>query len=459
VAAGRRQRPYFLIAFTTLGVGLLAAAGYFVWQKYFNYPDPPSVNLTGLDQEIIDAVENARKAVREQPRSANAWGRLGAVLRAHEFLEAANFCFAQAEGLDPDNYRWPYAIALDQLTGFRDAALVRLRRAVSLCGDEAAPRLRLAEVLLEGGEVAEAEALFRWALRKKGLDNARAHLGLGKAALERNDLAGALEHLRSTIAGAPGSKEAHALLAQVYRRRGDAKAAEQELRLLPRLVENSSAWPDPVRDYIGGLWTGIRARMTRINTYDQQGQREEAVVAARDAVRVYPKKALTHLVLGEMLNKIGNTRAAEPALREALRLDPKRGKTYFELGYALQSFGKYQEAADNYRIVLRTQPDLAVAHFNLGMCLEKLKDLAGAMKEYRAAIRYNANYTQAYIAVAWLLGHQDRYQEARALLDEAARVAEPGDTRPQQLLKELRDHLTELTRKHMEAAVFWWLRI
>ncbi|MGH7749078.1 MAG: hypothetical protein ACREQ5_30575, partial [Candidatus Dormibacteria bacterium] len=110
-------------------------------------PEAPAVGLAGLDAEIVEAVQAAQTAVRVQPRSPAAWGRLGLVLRAHEFGKESNFCFLQAERLDAKDARWPYLIGLDLLGSDRDAALPWLRRAVKLADDAAVPRMRLAEVL------------------------------------------------------------------------------------------------------------------------------------------------------------------------------------------------------------------------------------------------------------------------------------------------------------------------
>jgi tetratricopeptide (TPR) repeat protein len=418
-------------------------------------PEPPEVKLTGLEKEVIDAIEGARQKVREQPCAAEAWAHLGAVLRAHDFGSESNFCFAVAEKLDPKDYRWPYLIGLGLLGTDKAAALSWLRRAVELGGDEAAPRLRLGEELLEKGELAEAETLFRPVLGKKGLDNARAHLGLGRIALERNDPAGALDHLKRAVAEAPGSKAIHAALAQAYRQSRDEKAAAEELRILGTLNENGS-WPEPCLQYVNRCWVGMRARMVKIDSFVKTGYREEAVVAARELVRLYPDSALARLVLGEMLNRAENPMVAEPVLRQALRMDPKRGKTHFELGFALQKQSRFREAAERYRKALGMQPDFAVAHFNLGMCLDSLRDQAGALKEFEAAVRYSPGYIDAHLRLGLLLVGKGQHKEARRHFEEAARLA-PSDARPRELLAKLRNLVFQLTKDHIgwELARCW----
>jgi tetratricopeptide (TPR) repeat protein len=436
----RRGRPYFPIFLTVLGFALLGGAGYRYWRKQ-RMPEPPVVDLGGLDAEIIEAVRAAQTAVREQPHSPEAWGRLGLVLRAHEFNDPGNFCFLQAETLDPKDPRWPYLLSIQLLANDREAGVSLLRRAVQLAGDAAVPRMRLAEVLLDGGELDEAETLFQGILDKTP-DEARAHLGMGQIALRRNDTDRALDHLGRALRGAPKAKMVHLALAQTHRLRGDDKAAEDESRIVANLPEDWN-WPDPVAQLPRQFWTGLRARMTQIDAFDKRGAREEAVVAARQAVRRYPDSPLVYLVLGEMLNRSKNFAAAEPALREAIRRDPQRAKAHFELGYALQAKGQTRQAVESYRRTLELQPDFAVAHYNLALCLIGLQDTSGGERAFRAALRFRPEYPDALMALAVLLGRLDRAEEGLTFARQAARTALPEDGRAKALLKELDEKIAK----------------
>ncbi len=431
----RRRRPYVLLALTILGLVLAGWGGYSLWLKYTT-PEPPVVNRTGLEQEIVDALDAAEKQVREKPRDAGTWAMLGGVLRAHEFDEASNVCFMEAEKLDRGNWRWPYLLGLSFLGQNQDAALAKLRRSAELCGDEPAPRLMLAEVLLDRGETGEAETLFR-AIVDKDPNNARALLGLGNVALRRDDVDGALKHLRASVDRAPGATPVHAALIQAYRRRGDDKALAEEQRLLAVLPQNFN-WPDPARDAIRSVWVGMRARMAQIDAFDRAGLRAEAVVAARLTVNKYPDSALAYLVLGEMLNREGNLVDAERALHEAIRLDPKRAKAYFELGYAQHNQRKWREALESYRRAIELQPDFTLAYYNLGLSLQGINDEAGAEKAFREAVRQRPEYVEPLLSLAVLYGHRGQHQQAMKSLEDAARAA-PADPRPPKLIKELRE--------------------
>lgn len=314
--------------------------------------------------------------------------------------------------------------------------MAKLRRAVELCGDEPSPRLVLGEVLLDRGEVDQAEKQFL-AVLDKDPNNARALLGLGNVALQRDDVEGALKHLRAAADRAAGATVVHAALIQAYRRQGDNKAVEEERRILARLP-SSFIWPDKAQDLIRSVWYGLKARMAFINACDKSGLRAEAVVAARMAVNKYPDSAVAHLVLGEMLNREGSVVDAERALHEAIRLNPKRAKAYFELGYAQQQQRKYREAIASYRRALEVQSDFATAHYNVGLCLLAINDEGGAEKEFRQSVRYRPEYNEPLLSLAVLYGRRGQHQEAMKCLEDAARAA-PDDPRPPNLMKELRE--------------------
>src|SRR5262249_28969766 len=145
----------------TIAVGL---GGYFWLGRVV--PEPPEIALAEAHPEVAAAVEKARLKVRQEPRSAAAWGALGQLLRACDFPPEAAVCFAEAERLAPTEARWPYLCGESlTLRGTLEAALPHLRRAVELSSghetDAFAPRLRLAETLLAVGQFDEAEGLLQ----------------------------------------------------------------------------------------------------------------------------------------------------------------------------------------------------------------------------------------------------------------------------------------------------------
>ena len=74
-------------------------------------------------------IDQARQEVIHHATAAT-WGHLGMVLMAHLFDPEADFCFQQAQGLDPRDSRWPYLRAIIALKTDPDQAVGLLRQAV-----------------------------------------------------------------------------------------------------------------------------------------------------------------------------------------------------------------------------------------------------------------------------------------------------------------------------------------
>src|SRR5262249_22770400 len=152
-------------------------------------------------------------------------------------------------------------------------AIPALRRAVALCGDEMAPRLRLAEALLGQGHSREAEELFR-AVLARATDNPHAHLGLGPLAVERRDWANALSHLGHAAASPMTQKQEQSLLAEVHRRRENPVAAQRERRLADDLLPDPEMRDDLLEE-VGRLRVGRQAVLSQASVLVRQGRARE----------------------------------------------------------------------------------------------------------------------------------------------------------------------------------------
>ncbi len=189
----RRLALLTLLAVTT---GIAAGVAWFLWYPSAKPPEPPDINLDGTEPAVAHVIQKAQTAVRAKPRSAETWGHLGLVLRAHSYNEESNVCFAEAERLDPKDPRWPYLQGLYQHQ--LDAAVPLIERAVNLCDgsapDNTAPRLLLAETLLSRGRLADADAHLS-KVRQRTPDDVRLNFDLALLAFARDDTEGCIRHL------------------------------------------------------------------------------------------------------------------------------------------------------------------------------------------------------------------------------------------------------------------------
>jgi tetratricopeptide (TPR) repeat protein len=388
--------------------------------------------LGSHDPAVAAAVEEARTAVLQAPRSARAWARLGMVLAAHQFTAEANQCFAQAERLDPREPRWPYYQGVALSLGDPEAAIPKLQRAVALCENTPdAPRLRLAELLVTQGRYEEAEEQFRHLLQRDRT-NGRAHLGLGRLAVVRGDLEQGLQAARLAAADPRVQKAAHLLLAETHQRRGDAGAAAEAYRRASGLPEDP-AWPDPFVDEVARLRTGRQAGLDRADDRLRHGRVAEAVALLQQTVRDYPGSDWGWYLLGKALGRQQQWEGSEQALRRAAQLAPGAPEIQFHLGVALFHRKDFPAAAGCFRRATELKPDYALAYHNLGHCLDLQGDRAGAFEAFQSALRCQPDLAEAHAALGELLVNQGRYGEALRHAREAARL-NPSDPKAKKLL-------------------------
>jgi tetratricopeptide (TPR) repeat protein len=393
-----------------------------------------------MDPKLAKVIEAARAGVEQDPRSAAAWGRLGLILRAHDYGAEANTCFAEAEKLDPTDPRWPYHRSQMLLISDPDAGIACLRRACDLGGTVTSPTLTLAEVLVSKGQMDEAAELYHRVLKTDG-GSARAHYGLGRIAYSRGDTAAALHHLTLSAQHLPGIQSTHSLLAEVHYARGERERAEEQQAIANQLGP-TTAWPDPYMTEVARLRVGIDARLSQAAELLQQNQIPEATELLNQAAGEYPDSFDVWLALGKanLRRRPGDYAAAERAFREAVRLAPDDPAAHFHLGIALEQQKQFQKAAASYAEAVALKPDYAFAHYNRGQCLLQTGDRISARDAFATAARVKPNFVEAHRELGDLLGQTGQLDEALRHLEQAAKLA-PKDAKTKQLLDDLRKKL------------------
>jgi tetratricopeptide (TPR) repeat protein len=436
-APGRRR--YVALALVLLGVALVCGLAW-RWQRRSKPMEPPALDPTGVDPLIVRAVERARTEVRQAPNSASTWGRLGMVLLVHQFRAEAGLCLARAEQLDARDVRWPYYQALAVRFSDPESAIVHLRRAVALAGEsDETPRLLLGELLVQRGQLDEAETIFRDILQRDA-HNSRAHAGLARAALERDDLPGSLAHLREAKTDLRTRKAAHVLLAEVQQRLGDRAAAEAALRHGQSLPDDDP-WPDPLAEQLQALGVGRLMTLTRAVALLRQDRIPEAIELIQQSLEDYPDMGWDWVLLGRAFLRGKNVAAAEQAFRTALQKEPNSVEAHFYLGVVLFLQSKPREAAPHFRKATELKPDYSRAYYNLGHCLKQQDDRPGAVAAFRKAISCDPQYADARTNLGELLAEDGQFDAALEQLRQAVQTA-PDDARAKQLLESVRKRAT-----------------
>jgi tetratricopeptide (TPR) repeat protein len=420
------------------------------------------VPLEGVEPEVARAIDRARERVRHEGRSAEAWGKLGEVLLAHNFASQADACFARAERLDPNNPRWPYFQALYRLTRDTDSPLPYLRRSAELCGprgeESSAVRLLLAEALLADARPDEADEQLR-RVAADDPDSPRLHFDQGVLAAARQDFEGAVHHL-SLAAGSPFARQkACAQLAAVSLRRGEREAADEYSRRAARGPADRP-WQDPfVREY-ERLEVGQQSGYLKGEDMEAEGRMPEAVRAFEQMARDYPGER-SFTALGISLAKMGDLDAAEPVLRRALALAPQKVQAHYFLGVILYYQGerflkassaeaardKFREAAESERQALAIKPDHGFALVYRGLALKQLGQAREALDLLREAVRCRPEMVEPHLYLGEALAEEGQLDEALTHLRHASEVAAPEDPRPAEAIAKVTRRRGEAGRK------------
>jgi len=394
---------------------------------------PPAIELANTDRQIAATIERAKADVAREPGSVRAWGSLGAVLMTHKFHAEAITCFAEAEKLAPTEPRWPYLQGVILLAWAPDAALPKLARAAELTGDtRPTPKLKLADALLERGQLDEAAKHFA-AVAKAHPDEPQALLGIGRVALAREQLEEALQPLKRAAASPPTARAAFALIAGIQHRLGNSAAAAEASRRVAALPREP-AMADPFVGEISALQTGMQAWLTRADRLFRAGKAREAMALLERTVATYPDSATPWRILGQARLNEKNYPAAEKALRKALELAPNESVIHYTLGSVLAVQGRLREAADAFRKSAELWPAYAPAHFHLAQSLERSGKRAEAIEEYRIATQYDPAFAVAYRQLGAALALERRFEAAVQALQRACTL-DPADRAAAALLE------------------------
>ena len=226
-------------------------------------PEPADLDLVE-EKPLLKAIENAQKAVRKSPNTADVWGQLGHIYLSHGWEIPAIPCYRQASILAPEAFKWLYF--LGRLTKQRqpEEAVKHLTRALTLNSTSAPVHLYLASAFRILGRFDEARHHLERAKRLQP-NNPFSELWLGEIALAKRQLKLARTHLEEALRLNPEQSEAHALMAQVAIALGDTQAAKQHAQAARR--------PSEYGELIDPLWWDVLKAGVTAPLYAERGRR------------------------------------------------------------------------------------------------------------------------------------------------------------------------------------------
>ena len=332
------------------------------------------------------AIEYIGKAIAVNGTKAVYHTNLAAAHQAlKRFCDAENCC-RRAIRLEPRYAEAHYNLGLAlESQGKADAALGAYEQAARLKPDIAEAHLNRGNVLRELGRQGEAEKCFRKAIEVRP-EYVLAHYNLGNLlhGQERNEAA--INCYRQAILCDPNYVDARFNLAtvlQVCRRYDEAiEAFRDVLRINPQMAEAA---------YKLGLSLAAVQRL------------EEAGAAFQQAIALRPNHEQTHNNLGQIWQQLGRSQEAEASFRRAIEIRPDFSTAWNNLGVAHHSQGQTQIAISHLRKALEFDIEHVHANVNLGTILKNMGRLAEASACFQRVLVREPGNTKVRIMAATML--------------------------------------------------------
>ena len=394
-------------------------------------PLPPVPDLVPrldeFDATSRKQIREAGEQVRLHPRDAEANGRMGMLLHAHQRYEFAEPFYLRARLLEPDSFSWAYYLGnLQGRLGKPAEALASLRLATKLNPDYLPARLALAEALRKLGRLTESRELYRRII-KDHPESASAWAGLGRIFWEAGKASDAVENYQKAVERFPRYGAAHYALGLAHRSLGNLEQTREHLSQFQR----HSAQQPPVEDPLLGA---VQVLGSRAGHFLREGfvlreerRYKEAAAAFEEVLKLEPGHAIAHANLVSLYIALRNPAKVKHHYRAAVAGDPGLYKTHYNFGTYLGWQGRTAEAIAALRKAVEINPFHADSHSNLGHLLAQLGRSAEAEKHMRLAIRHQPNFPLPHFNLGHLLLTQGKYEEAVRHLHKALDGQNDGD--------------------------------
>lgn len=262
--------------------------------------------------------------------------------------------------------------------GDADGARARFEAARRLDARDPRPVFYLGEVARQRAQWAEAEGLFREAIRLRPA-MAEAHAELGAALREQGRLPDAVASLEQAVRLSPTLGEAHQTLALCLDDQGDATRAAQEYRRAMQLLAD-----DPMPALNLGILLANRAPPAA------SPERAEAVRVLREAVRRGRAQRDVLAAAGPGLRQVGEARDAATALERARTLGAPTSTILGELAQALWVVGDRAVAEQRMAEAIALSPREATLRYVHGLMLADANQREQSLAELRQAATLGA---------------------------------------------------------------------
>jgi tetratricopeptide (TPR) repeat protein len=365
---------------------------------------------------LMQRIENHQMSTVEL---GEAYGAMGKILMAAEYLDAAEPCYLNAQVFEPDDLRWPYYLGqLYRTKGEVAKSAAQFEHARQLKPADVATMVALGNVYLDQGRPEAAASLFTRGLALQP-HSAAVLFGLGRAALARQDYAQAVQHLESALVLEQRASIIHYPLALAYRGLGELGKAEVHFQQRGDIGIDSS---DPLMlELVGLLQSTTAYEIHGVRALERQ-EFAEAAADFRKGIELTPDNPALRHKLGTALFMMGDARGALAEFEKVVRRSPHFAKAHYSLAVIMTSSGRYQQAIEELSTAVKWEPTYVEAHLLLADILRRSGRLERSLAHYDEVVKIDPRVADARFGSALTLVTLRRYQQARDRLTEGIKL-------------------------------------
>jgi len=173
-------------------------------------------------------------------------------------------------------------------------------------------------------------------------------------------------------------------------------------------------------------------KLARVHTqlaagYYARNQQNVALEELNEALKVDPKYAPAHNVLGLIYMELKEDAKAEQAFKKAIELAPQDPEVRNNYGWYLCTKGETKRAIENFNLAARhplyRTPDVALV--NAGQCSARIGEVKEAESYFRQALALQPNAILASYGLAEIAFKRSNFGEARDHLKNVMRAPNP----------------------------------
>jgi tetratricopeptide (TPR) repeat protein len=350
----------------------------------------------------LKSIETALQIWPDEPE----WHGFAAELQLQlGYADEADAHIAEALEKDPDNAGfWQQSADIRLQSNDLAQAKAALEKSVQMQTKDAAAWLKLAEVNRRMGDMTAA---IRDVQNAQQLEPGNKSLAIKEAQLllDQEDYPTVIEKTTAILEKDQANNDARIIQAQALAKQGKF---EQALAALKTSIKDQ---PDNTHLTVEALkikkdFEGPEAalpeliRLAEANTEDpevltlltdwliQTNRLEKAAQTAQTILRILPKEAKVHLMLGRLQRKNGQLDQAIAHLSDAIAYDPNMVEAYIELGKTYQERRDLEEAIKTFQKGTEIAPKDPRPYYHAGMALKECKDYNGAEAMLKQAKHY-----------------------------------------------------------------------